>query len=637
MKPDYTGAEEAIENAENLGDQLTDEEKAALEDLKKDLEDLKNDPTSNFKDDQTAIDEIKDKAQEIIDAHATCEHVWGAPVLDKAPTATEQGEYTETCGKCGETRITKVDRANYGSFDEAVDKLEDALANNKDLTDEAKAKIESALEIADNFNKNLPADATTADGEVITGGQNAIDNVVNSFNEILNGIENGTLVKPDFGGYESSREEYDGLVNQYGDKIKDGVAEDVAEIDGKVEDVRNDKNATEYADQDKVDDAKDDLDEIIEGINNGVLRDPDYSEVENKLAEANNADNLNDDTQSKIEAIEKELEALKNDPSTNARDDQEAVNNLKDRIDTILDNIASNKAIAPDFTEWNIAEDAYDALDKTGVKEAIIKEATNLKNRINALENNPEANVADHQAVINAATARLNEIIAGITDASLIKPDYSGADEAINKAEGGFDGGKLSAEDKMAVDELKAELDKIKNDPNSNKRDDQGAIDSIKDAVNVIVNKYNSCASGSHSYTEKVVPADRENKGYTVHTCSVCGKSFRDNYVNALGHVEIVIPAKDATCSEVGNTEGSACAICGKVIVPTQQIPMLKHTDNNDDGTCDICHKGGLYDGCTCLCHNDHWFWHIIYLIVRIIWIVFRIHPTCACGAVHYR
>ncbi len=41
-----------------------------------------------------------------------------------------------------------------------------------------------------------------------------------------------------------------------------------------------------------------------------------------------------------------------------------------------------------------------------------------------------------------------------------------------------------------------------------------------------------------HSYTTKVVAPTCTAKGYTLHTCSACGDSYKDTYKNALGHSE---------------------------------------------------------------------------------------------------
>ena len=41
---------------------------------------------------------------------------------------------------------------------------------------------------------------------------------------------------------------------------------------------------------------------------------------------------------------------------------------------------------------------------------------------------------------------------------------------------------------------------------------------------------------GKHTYIDQVVPATFESEGYTIHTCSVCGSSYRDSYTDVLTH-----------------------------------------------------------------------------------------------------
>ena len=56
-----------------------------------------------------------------------------------------------------------------------------------------------------------------------------------------------------------------------------------------------------------------------------------------------------------------------------------------------------------------------------------------------------------------------------------------------------------------------------------------------------------------HSYESVVTAPTCDADGYTTHTCTVCGDSFVDSPVSALGHSWL-----DATC-----TEASTCAVCG--------------------------------------------------------------------------
>ena len=55
-------------------------------------------------------------------------------------------------------------------------------------------------------------------------------------------------------------------------------------------------------------------------------------------------------------------------------------------------------------------------------------------------------------------------------------------------------------------------------------------------------------ATGAHTYVDVVTAPTCVAQGYTTHTCSVCGNSYVDSYVDALGHTEVADAAVDATC-----------------------------------------------------------------------------------------
>ncbi len=127
---------------------------------------------------------------------------------------------------------------------------------------------------------------------------------------------------------------------------------------------------------------------------------------------------------------------------------------------------------------------------------------------------------------------------------------------------------------------------------------------------------------GDHSYETVVVPPTCTLKGYTLHTCTVCGDSYADSYVPALGHLWAAATCTTPkTCSLCGATEGEAlghtwgdwkeitpavceiegqeertCSVCGEV--ETRVIPALIH-DYESVVTAPTCGNGG-YTTHTC-------------------------------------
>ena len=79
---------------------------------------------------------------------------------------------------------------------------------------------------------------------------------------------------------------------------------------------------------------------------------------------------------------------------------------------------------------------------------------------------------------------------------------------------------------------------------------------------NVKHTRYKEGTAKGHKYTEKTVKPTCTERGYVLHTCSVCNDSYKDAYVDATGHdleKKVVAP----TCTEQGYTLNKCKKNCG--------------------------------------------------------------------------
>ena len=128
-------------------------------------------------------------------------------------------------------------------------------------------------------------------------------------------------------------------------------------------------------------------------------------------------------------------------------------------------------------------------------------------------------------------------------------------------------------------------------------------IGSGNDALDTDIISYHT-----HKYDQQEVVAPTcTTAGYTLHTCSACGNTYKTDSKAALGHTEVVTAGKDATCTENGISEGITCSVCGLVIKAQTTIPAKGHdykekitkkatceTDGTATYTCTVC--GDTYD-----------------------------------------
>ncbi len=179
-----------------------------------------------------------------------------------------------------------------------------------------------------------------------------------------------------------------------------------------------------------------------------------------------------------------------------------------------------------------------------------------------------------------------------------------------------------------------------------------------------------------HNYEAVITAPTCTENGYTTYTCSSCGDAYTSDETKALGHTEVMDNVVAPTCTETGLAEGKHCSVCNEVLVEqtvvnalghTPKAPVVEnvkdatctenggydevvycsvcdeelsretiiieslgHTDDNDDGICEICNE----QICSCRCHRTG--------IVKILWKIlnffqkfFGYNKVCACGKIH--
>ncbi|MBQ2325730.1 MAG: hypothetical protein II377_05700, partial [Clostridia bacterium] len=70
-------------------------------------------------------------------------------------------------------------------------------------------------------------------------------------------------------------------------------------------------------------------------------------------------------------------------------------------------------------------------------------------------------------------------------------------------------------------------------------------------------------------------------------------------------HEEEIIPAKEATCTEKGLTEGKKCKLCGEITLEQNEIDMISHSPKNAQKVEPTCTEDGHEAGVECeVCHT---------------------------------
>lgn len=112
-----------------------------------------------------------------------------------------------------------------------------------------------------------------------------------------------------------------------------------------------------------------------------------------------------------------------------------------------------------------------------------------------------------------------------------------------------------------------------------------------------------SLANGhTHTYDDgEVIAPTCTEEGYTLHTCTECGGTYRDNFTEAKGHIAGEwFTESEATCTTAGMKK-LPCTVCGEA-VETEAIPAFSHNFVYRETVVATCDKDGH---ALCICANE--------------------------------
>ncbi|MGN1418708.1 MAG: hypothetical protein ACI4W6_05210, partial [Acutalibacteraceae bacterium] len=127
------------------------------------------------------------------------------------------------------------------------------------------------------------------------------------------------------------------------------------------------------------------------------------------------------------------------------------------------------------------------------------------------------------------------------------------------------------------------------------------------EACDTVIVAQTTVPATDHAWGEwtVVTAATCTAKGLEKRICANDASHVETRDIDKIAHTEEVIPAKEATCTETGLSEGKRCSVCGEILVAQTEVAMKDHTLSEWIVDADAsCATGGTkHKECT-VCHT---------------------------------
>ena len=618
VKPDFTAFDAAVEAYEKAvadGYVVSAEAAAKVAELKSAVAALKASNSANKADDQATVNAAEADVKAITTNALACAygHVWNDGEITARPQLVDgvwtKGVKTFTCLKDSDhKRYEDLDRANYAAYDEAMAALNAILAD--DTVNEA-----TKAAVNDFIAKNAIADNLVAEEQAtVDAAAKALAGYKATVEE---SIKDGSAVKPVFTAFEDAVKAYEKAVAD-GYVVSAEAAAKVDELKAAVAALKASDAANKADDQATVNAAEADVKaittnalacayghvwddgeitarpELVDGVwTKGVktftcLKDSEHKRYEN-LDRANYAaydeamaalnailadDTVNEATKAAVKDFIAKNAIADNRVAEEQADVDAAAKALADYKATVEESIKDGSAVKPVFTGADKAIDAYDQAVEEGrvVSDEAAKRAEEIKDAIDAIKADSEANTKDDQDALDKLVDELNKITENINNCAyghkFVTYVHDTGSETCTA-----DGTKTA----------KCEFCDV--------------TDTVTDPKTALGH-----TAADAVEENRVEPTCTKEGSYdSVVYCSVCKAelSREAKTIDKLPHTSVVDAAVAPTCTETGLTEGSHCSVCNTVLVAQKTVDALGHTpaaaveENRVEPTCT---KEGSYD-----------------------------------------